>query len=477
MANGNPKIVATVTADTKQYEVGMHRVRQHTDRTSRAIKNANGHLRMMRGGFGQVGHQIQDIAVQLQMGQNALLVFGQQGSQIASLFGPGGAMIGAILAVGAALAMSFMPAMFGATEAMKDLEDQSKGLLDRFDELDGILRVAALKQAEERTKELKDAIKKSNEEIADQQRRLRQWNFNLSNTEEQVAKFEQNILDAQVTIALANDELDKLAKQTDGTTDAFLKQQQQLNDQIATFDKSKQAIRDYGIQQMFLNNEIKEGERDILLELSRNLAEKERLKEQEVEAEKEKQKALRKAEKEEEAAQRQLARMRDRFSGQMADGFVDAITGAKSFADAMKGVAKSVVDSLLKMIIQKLITDQIFNAMMPFISSVPGATGGSTPLPSGDGGGFTGYGPRSGGIDGRGGFPAILHPNETVIDHTRGQGSGVVINQSINISTGVQQTVRAEIANLMPQIQNATKAAVADARMRGGSYSKALVGV
>lgn len=38
-----------------------------------------------------------------------------------------------------------------------------------------------------------------------------------------------------------------------------------------------------------------------------------------------------------------------------------------------------------------------------------------------DGGGFTGIGPRSGGIDGKGGFPAILHPNETVIDHTKGQ--------------------------------------------------------
>ena len=29
-----------------------------------------------------------------------------------------------------------------------------------------------------------------------------------------------------------------------------------------------------------------------------------------------------------------------------------------------------------------------------------------------------------GGIDGKGGFPAILHPNETVIDHTRGQRLG-----------------------------------------------------
>jgi hypothetical protein len=47
-----------------------------------------------------------------------------------------------------------------------------------------------------------------------------------------------------------------------------------------------------------------------------------------------------------------------------------------------------------------------------------------------DGGGFTGNGSRVGGVDGKGGFPAILHPNETVIDHTKGQGMGVVINIS-----------------------------------------------
>lgn len=45
-----------------------------------------------------------------------------------------------------------------------------------------------------------------------------------------------------------------------------------------------------------------------------------------------------------------------------------------------------------------------------------------------DGGGFTGVGMRSGGIDGKGGFPAILHPNETVIDHSKGQSSGTVVN-------------------------------------------------
>ena len=39
-----------------------------------------------------------------------------------------------------------------------------------------------------------------------------------------------------------------------------------------------------------------------------------------------------------------------------------------------------------------------------------------------EGGGFTGKGSRSGGIDGRGGFFSVLHPNESVIDHTKGQG-------------------------------------------------------
>lgn len=36
-----------------------------------------------------------------------------------------------------------------------------------------------------------------------------------------------------------------------------------------------------------------------------------------------------------------------------------------------------------------------------------------------DGGGFTGRGARSGGVDGKGGYHAIVHPNETIVDHTK----------------------------------------------------------
>lgn len=51
----------------------------------------------------QLGYQLQDVAVQAQMGTNGLMILGQQGSQVASVFGPSGAVVGAILAVAAAI--------------------------------------------------------------------------------------------------------------------------------------------------------------------------------------------------------------------------------------------------------------------------------------------------------------------------------------------------------------------------------------
>lgn len=91
-----------------------------------------------------------------------------------------------------------------------------------------------------------------------------------------------------------------------------------------------------------------------------------------------------------------------------------------------------------------------------------------------DGGGFTGNGARAGGLDGKGGFPAILHPNETVVDHTKGGGNPVVVNQTINVTTGVQNTVKAEIQNMMPRIVDEAKAAVAVANQRGGAFARMM---
>jgi len=71
-------------------------------------------------------------------------------------------------------------------------------------------------------------------------------------------------------------------------------------------------------------------------------------------------------------------------------------------------------------------------------SFVPGGLPG---LSGFAGGGYTGGGARAGGMDGQGGFPAILHPQETVVDHTAlntyspgnsGGGGGGPINVSYN---------------------------------------------
>jgi len=55
-------------------------------------------------------------------------------------------------------------------------------------------------------------------------------------------------------------------------------------------------------------------------------------------------------------------------------------------------------------------------------------------VPSFKGGGYTGNAPRSGGLDGQGGFMAMLHPRETVVDHMKTSAAGGVPN--ITIQTG-----------------------------------------
>ena len=67
----------------------------------------------------------------------------------------------------------------------------------------------------------------------------------------------------------------------------------------------------------------------------------------------------------------------------------------------------------------------------------------------------------------------VRNAHDTRTAMSRG-GGGVAVYQTINVTTGVQDTVKAEIANLMPQIADASKAAVLDARRRGGSFSRAF---
>jgi len=103
--------------------------------------------------------------------------------------------------------------------------------------------------------------------------------------------------------------------------------------------------------------------------------------------------------------------------------FEDAIVnGIKTGKLEFQDFATFVVEQLLRIAVQQMIIKPISGKVESFFEGL-----------SFDGGGYTGMGARAGGVDGKGGFPAILHPNETVIDHTKGQGMGATVN--FNIST------------------------------------------
>jgi len=60
----------------------------------------------------------------------------------------------------------------------------------------------------------------------------------------------------------------------------------------------------------------------------------------------------------------------------------------------------------------------------------------------------------------------------TIIPNDKMGSGGVTINQSLNFSTGIVPTVRAEVQNLMPQIKKETVGAVAEAKSRGGAFAR-----
>lgn len=147
-------------------------------------------------------------------------------------------------------------------------------------------------------------------------------------------------------------------------------------------------------------------------------------------------------------------------------GLTDMITGAKSAKDAFKDMATSIIKDLIRMYVQQQITKPIFNAISGFLPTTAGGSTGKAIGGSVQAGQSYMVGERG---------PELFVPNRQGSIVPNGGGSGEApVNVTLNISTGVAQTVRTEIANLLPQITNATKAAVVDARKRGGSFAGAF---
>jgi len=149
------------------------------------------------------------------------------------------------------------------------------------------------------------------------------------------------------------------------------------------------------------------------------------------------------------------------------------VNGTMNVKDAFKSMAAQVVSELYRvLVVQKMVnaaTSGMGGGVGGFLSSMLMGTRAGGGSVQGGNAYITGESGRELFVPAQNG--RILSPAQT---RMAGGGEAVTVVQNINISTGVQQTVRAEIKGMMPQIADNAKAAVLDAKRRGGSFGRAM---
>lgn len=163
---------------------------------------------------------------------------------------------------------------------------------------------------------------------------------------------------------------------------------------------------------------------------------------------------------------------------QIGDGVVSSfrqmLDGAKFTMGDMTDLVKAAVRDMIAQLFRLAVVNQMMNAMFGGVAgfeklpTIPLLAGGGT-LQRGQ---PTIVGERG---------PELIVPNSagTVLNNHEtsralGGGGATVVNQTINVDTGVSQTVRAEMISLLPKFKKDTMAAVLDAKRRGGTYGKAF---
>ena len=170
----------------------------------------------------------------------------------------------------------------------------------------------------------------------------------------------------------------------------------------------------------------------------------------------------------------------DRMENAMLD-FADGTTkGFDGIKDAMRFFLKDLQRTILRMTVFNKIKNAIFG--LSGANALPTASMGQI------GSNIMGmFGTRAGGGSMQRGRPYLVGergaelfvPNVggTLMNNmnTRNMGGGAtIVNQTINVETGVAPTVRAEIMNLLPSIKRDTITSLIEAKKRGGNFATAF---
>ena len=162
-----------------------------------------------------------------------------------------------------------------------------------------------------------------------------------------------------------------------------------------------------------------------------------------------------------------IAEATDEFTNDFVQSLMDGENAMDSFKNLFKDMARQIIASALQMQIIKPIMDAMFTAVGLPVSAKAGGGRVQKGMP-------TLVGERG---------AEIFVPNTggTIMNNMNSKnalsgGGGVTVVQHNNFALGVGATARAEVAKLLPQIQESSKAAVLEAAARGGSFRRGLMG-
>jgi len=177
--------------------------------------------------------------------------------------------------------------------------------------------------------------------------------------------------------------------------------------------------------------------------------------------------------------EKQMNDLAKSLENNMTNAFMSMVDGTMSVKDAFKSMAASIIKDLYKVYVLKKLIGGYSTSVGTGGERIVESSGIVGAIGTALNGGKANGGPVAAGgsylVGERG--PEIFTPGiggGTITPNSQSGLGGVTIVQNINVSTGVQQTVRAEIRQMMPQIADSAKGAVLDAKRRGGSYGKAF---
>ena len=393
-----------------------------------------GNISTMGRSAGQAGIQIQQLVGQIQGGTNPMLALSQQSADLGFVLGA--PLVGAVVALGASLAMNLIPNLFETAQTAKDLSKEIDELRSRTGQLTDAQRALInqnraeqVKAERAEVKRLTDAIKSNQAAVASL--RLAQQAAQEDPEAVGIVDYEKQIEEAyqkRITLTgqLANAE-GRLRLLEAGRTEEGDKFVLSLRDQVALLGKSRADTIAYQATQLDLTDTQKKQTEALIEQIVVYDRAQEALKGSTTELEKLAQVT--------DFSNKQMDKAAAEGLKSMEDGLVGLIMQTQSVSDAFKNMANSILADILRMQIRKTITAPLAG----FLDQSIGSFDFGSLLPSFAGGGYTGSSSRSGGIDGMGGFPAILHPNETVIDHRSGMPAAApAAPQPVQITYNIQ---------------------------------------